>query len=180
MSRRSVSCTLAFLLAAFANPASAQEDSVAVARADSAQARADSAMIEADTLRDEHPQDSPDQTGFLFETPDRKGQLRIRASIRLNGAYDFNGLQSTDVFDTYEIPVGATTTEPARSFPRRRSPESDSSWREKHPAGRCLAESKLISGGRVTRSACDTLTAATDASWPVRPGPRSATWMLYR
>ena len=109
MSRRNVSLALAFLLAAFANPASAQEDSVAVAIADSV-------VIEADTLRDEHPQDSPDQTGFLFETPDRKGQLRIRASIRLNGAYDFNGLQSTDVFDTYEIPVGATTTEQARFF----------------------------------------------------------------
>jgi hypothetical protein len=96
--------------------AAAQEDSVAVAITDSALIAGDSAVANADTLRDEHPQDVSDRTGFLFETPDQRGQLRIRASIRLNGAYDFNGLQNTDSFDTYQIPVGADTTEQARFF----------------------------------------------------------------
>ena len=50
--------------------------------------------------------DSPDSTGFTFATPDGKGSFRLRASIRLNGAWDFSGLRSTDVFDTYLIPVG--------------------------------------------------------------------------
>ena len=94
----------------------AQEDSVAVAITDSTLIASDSALANADTLRDEHPQDVSDRTGFLFETPDQRGQLRIRASIRLNGAYDFNGLQNTDSFDTYQIPVGADTTEQARFF----------------------------------------------------------------
>jgi len=89
---------------------------VAVAITDSALIASDSALAAADTLRDEHPQDVSDRTGFLFETPDQRGQLRIRASIRLNGAYDFNGLQNTDSFDTYQIPVGADLTEQARFF----------------------------------------------------------------
>jgi hypothetical protein len=102
------------LLALDAVPVMAQEDSVAVAVSDSV--AVDSATMVADTLRDSHPQDSPDVAGFLFETPDQRGQLRLRASIRLNGAWDFNGLQNTDVFDTYQIPVGNVVTEQARFF----------------------------------------------------------------
>ena len=89
---------------------------MAVAITDSALIAQDLARAEADTLRDEHPQDVSERAGFLFETPDQRGQLRIRASIRLNGAYDFNGLQNTDAFDTYQIPVGPVVTEQARFF----------------------------------------------------------------
>jgi hypothetical protein len=66
----------------------------------------DSLQAAIDTLRDTHPQDSPDSTGFVFATPDEKGSFRLRASVRLNGAWDFAGLADTDVFDTYLIPVG--------------------------------------------------------------------------
>ena len=55
---------------------------------------------------DVHPQDSPEDRGFLILTSDKKAFLRIRGSVRLNGIYDLQGLQSTDIFDTYEIPVG--------------------------------------------------------------------------
>jgi hypothetical protein len=114
--------TALLLLVLTAAPAVGQEDSVAVAAADSAAvadsigAAVDSAIAVADTLRDSHPQDSPETTGFVFETPDKRGQLRIRASIRLNGAYDFNGLLSTDNFDTYLIPVGESAADQARFF----------------------------------------------------------------
>lgn len=114
--------TALLLLVLTAAPAVGQEDSVAVSPADSAAvadsigAAVDSAIAVADTLRDNHPQDSPETTGFVFQTPDKKGQLRIRASIRLNGAYDFNGLQNTDNFDTYLIPVGESATDQARFY----------------------------------------------------------------
>ena len=58
-----------------------------------------------------HPQDSPINRGFLIITPDGENQLRIRGSIRVTGAYDLQGLQAQDNFDTYEIPVGQTTTD---------------------------------------------------------------------
>jgi hypothetical protein len=109
-----LACIAPVLLILDPAPAHAQEDSVAVAVPDSV--ALDSATIAADTLRDSHPQDSPDVAGFLFETPDQRGQLRLRASIRLNGAWDFNGLQNTDVFDTYQIPVGDVANEQARFF----------------------------------------------------------------
>ncbi len=114
--------TALLLLVLTAAPAVGQDDSVAVAAADSAAvadsigAAVDSAIAVADTLRDSHPQDSPEMTGFVFQTPDKRGQLRIRASIRLNGAYDLNGLQSTDNFDTYLIPVGGSAADQARFF----------------------------------------------------------------
>jgi len=75
----------------------------------------DSTLMSKDTkeIEDLHPQDSPKERGFLFITADGKAQLRLRGSIRLNGSYDLNGLQSNDLFSTYEIPVGeANTTEP--------------------------------------------------------------------
>jgi hypothetical protein len=87
-----------------ASQAAAQEDSVEVARTDTL-AIVDSLQAAIDTVQ-VHPQDSPDSTGFVFATPDGKGSFRLRASIRLNGAWDFSGLRSTDVFDTYLIPVG--------------------------------------------------------------------------
>jgi hypothetical protein len=90
-----------------ASPAAAQEDTVAVTRTDTL-VIADSLQAAIDTLQDSHPQDSPDSTGFIFTREDGKGSFRLRASIRLNGAWDFSGLRSTDVFDTYLIPVGET------------------------------------------------------------------------
>jgi hypothetical protein len=96
---------IAFLLGGLgAAPAIAQEDTVAVVRTDTL-AIVDSLQAAIDTVQ-AHPQDSPDSTGFTFATPDGKGSFRLRASIRLNGAWDFSGLRSTDVFDTYLIPVG--------------------------------------------------------------------------
>jgi hypothetical protein len=68
-----------------------------------------------DTLlaEDVHPQDAPEERGFLVMTPDGRAKLRIRGSIRLYGAYDFNGLQGRDFFEVFEIPVGeANKTEP--------------------------------------------------------------------
>ena len=86
-------------------PAFGQEDSVAVAQPDTP-AIVDSLQAAMDTIQEAHPQDSPEETGFVFTAPDGKGSFRLRASIRLNGAWDFSGLRSTDVFDTYLIPVG--------------------------------------------------------------------------
>lgn len=72
-------------------------------------------IINEDTIivKDVHPQDSPEDRGFLITSEDGKSQFRIRGSIRLNGIYDFNGLQNHDNFDTYAIPVGdANISEP--------------------------------------------------------------------
>ena len=99
-----------------ATPLLAQEDTVAVARIDTL-AIVDSLQAAMDTIQEAHPQDSPEQTGFVFAAPDGKGSFRLRASIRLNGAWDFSGLRSTDVFDTYLIPVGESlTVDQARFF----------------------------------------------------------------
>jgi hypothetical protein len=74
----------------------------------------DTTIVQDSTkLQDAHPQDSPEERGFLIVTPDQKSQLRIRGSLRVNGVYDLRGLQNTDVFSTYDIPVGdANTTDP--------------------------------------------------------------------
>jgi hypothetical protein len=99
-----------------ASPVAAQEDPVSATRTDTL-AIVDSLQAATDTIQESHPQDSPDQAGFIFATSDGKGSFRLRASIRLNGAWDGSGLQSTDVFDTYLIPVGFTETpEQARFF----------------------------------------------------------------
>ena len=97
-------------------PVAAQEDPIPVTRADT-MAIVDSLQAAMDTIQESHPQDSPERAGFIFATEDGKGSFRLRASIRLNGAWDGSGLQSTDVFDTYLIPVGVTETpEQARFF----------------------------------------------------------------
>jgi hypothetical protein len=88
-------------------PTAAQEDPIPVTRTDTL-AIVDSLQAATDTIQDAHPQDSPERAGFIFATEDGRGSFRLRASIRLNGAWDGSGLQSTDVFDTYLIPVGAT------------------------------------------------------------------------
>ena len=70
-------------------------------------------VMQTDSLGtpDAHPQDSPTNKGFLIITPGGQNQLRIRGSIRVHGAYDLQGLQTQDNFDTYEIPVGETSTD---------------------------------------------------------------------
>lgn len=100
---------VAVLVAGFApGRAFAQEDPTPPATRTDTLAIVDSLQAAVDTLQDAHPQDSPDQTGFIFATEDGKGSFRLRASIRLNGAWDGSGLRSTDVFDTYLIPVGSS------------------------------------------------------------------------
>ncbi len=69
----------------------------------------------SDSIRvpEAHPQDSPIDRGFLIRTGDGSAELRIRGSVRLNGIYDFNGLQNQSSFNTYDIPVGdANISEP--------------------------------------------------------------------
>ncbi len=56
---------------------------------------------------DRHPQDSPDSSGFFVESKNGKSNLRIYASIRLFGAYDFNGLKGGTSFSVNKIPVGS-------------------------------------------------------------------------
>lgn len=67
-----------------------------------------SLTTESDSLQEQdiHPQDSPENKGFLIVTTDGRSSLRIRGSIRINGIYDLNGLQSRSSFSTAEIPVG--------------------------------------------------------------------------
>lgn len=67
-------------------------------------------------VQEAHPQDSPEERGFLIVTSDGNAALRIRGSLRVNGAYDFRGLQSADNFNTFEIPVGEANTADPRFF----------------------------------------------------------------
>ncbi|WP_262326670.1 DcaP family trimeric outer membrane transporter [Carboxylicivirga litoralis] len=56
-------------------------------------------------IQDIHPQDSPDLKGFTLNSKDGTAQITFKGSIRLNGAYDFNGLAHRDNFKTIDIPV---------------------------------------------------------------------------
>jgi len=107
----------------FCNALWAQEDSTAVANDTTGsivtEDRADTLTIGIDSLEveDIHPQDSPEERGFLIKTVDGKSQLRIRGSVRLHGVFDLNGLQNQNLFSVYDIPVGeANTTEPRFSM----------------------------------------------------------------
>jgi len=101
----------------------AQEDSTAIAENTTELAitdnQADTLTISIDSLEveDIHPQDSPDDRGFLIKTDDGKSALRIKGSVRLHGVFDLNGLQNQNLFSVYDIPVGAAnTTEPRFSM----------------------------------------------------------------
>ncbi|MBK3517960.1 DcaP family trimeric outer membrane transporter [Carboxylicivirga marina] len=74
-------------------------------------------FIERDSAKivDIHPQDSPDHKGFTITSDDGSAKITFKGSIRLNGAYDFNGLAHRDHFQTFEIPVG-TEKQGARFF----------------------------------------------------------------
>jgi len=111
----------ALLLCAWPQPGLAQAgpsetlapDSVVVISepADSTQLDRDSTQVE-----DVHPQDSPVDRGFLISNPARQATLRIFGSVRIHGGYDLNGLQNSDYFDTYAIPVGAANKAEPRFF----------------------------------------------------------------
>lgn len=60
-----------------------------------------------DTLRskDIHPQDSPENSGLIIESKDKKLSIRFYGSARVFGSYDFNGLQGGTGFSLGEIPV---------------------------------------------------------------------------
>ena len=77
---------------------------------------ADSTVKSPDSTRaqDIHPQDSPVDRGFLIRTSDGSAELRIRGSVRLNGIFDFKGLQNQSTFSTYEIPVGEANSDATR------------------------------------------------------------------
>ncbi len=78
----------------------------------------DSLRISADSslTRDNDPNDLPNGKGFIIRGDSGKSYLVIKISVRLNGAYDINGLQSQESFDTYEIPVGSLNTYDPRFF----------------------------------------------------------------
>ena len=79
----------------------------------------DSTKVEMpDSIQSEdvHAQDSPEDRGFLIITSDGKATLRLRGSIRVNGVYDLNGLQTRNTFSTYDIPVGNENVAEPRFF----------------------------------------------------------------
>lgn len=101
----------------------AQEDSTIIADDTTGLAitndQADTLTIGIDSLEveDIHPQDSPEERGFLIKTDDGKSELRIRGSVRLHGVFDLNGLQNQNLFSVVDIPVGKlNTTEPRFSM----------------------------------------------------------------
>ncbi len=55
---------------------------------------------------DNHPQDGIEQKGFFIESNDGTASLRLYASVRVFGAYDFNGLKGGTSFSITDIPVG--------------------------------------------------------------------------
>ena len=56
--------------------------------------------------RDIHPQDSPENSGLIIESKNKKLSMRFYGSARVYGSYDFNGLQGGTGFSISEIPVG--------------------------------------------------------------------------
>ena len=78
----------------------------------------DSLNLTADSvyIKDLEPNELPGGKGFLITADSGRSFLVIKASIRLNGAYDINGLQSEETFDTYEIPVGNDNSGDGRFF----------------------------------------------------------------
>ncbi|HMS35233.1 MAG TPA: DcaP family trimeric outer membrane transporter, partial [Ignavibacteria bacterium] len=56
--------------------------------------------------KDIHPQDSPESSGLIIESKNKKLSIRFYGSARVYGSYDFNGLQGGTGFSISEIPVG--------------------------------------------------------------------------
>lgn len=61
--------------------------------------------------QNKHTNSTPADTGFYIRSTDGVSYLRIYGSIRLNGAYDFKGLQSEQTFSTYDISTGGENIE---------------------------------------------------------------------
>jgi hypothetical protein len=76
----------------------------------------DTVQVDSLFTEDVHPQDVSDQAGYVMENLGKWGQLRIYGSVRLSGAYDLNGLTSTNSFSTYDIPVGDDAITQGRFF----------------------------------------------------------------
>lgn len=60
-----------------------------------------------DTLgsKDIHPQDSPESSGLIITSKNKKLSIRLYGSARVYGSYDFNGLQGGTGFNLSDIPV---------------------------------------------------------------------------
>ena len=86
----------------------AQQDTTAVQDTTGIRFVTDTSVVQ-DTIQvqDAHPQDSPEDRGFVIITKDDRASLRIRGSLRVNGIYDLRGLQNQDNFNTFDIPTGA-------------------------------------------------------------------------
>jgi len=80
--------------------------------------RIDSSLLNRDSTRiiDIHPQDVLQANEFKLETSNKQASLVFYGSIRVNGALDYNGLQSTDAFNTYYIPVGEENSNVRRFY----------------------------------------------------------------
>lgn len=114
-----VGSAVVFLVTATA--AAAQQDTTSVQDTTAAHVFTDTTFVDDTTqIQEAHPQDSPERRGFLIVTGNGKSSLRIRGSLRVNGDYDFRGLQSAENFNTFEIPVGAANTADPRFFMKAR------------------------------------------------------------
>ncbi|HMS65673.1 MAG TPA: DcaP family trimeric outer membrane transporter [Ignavibacteria bacterium] len=62
---------------------------------------------EKDTLssKDVHPQDSPENSGLIVISNNKKFSMRLYGSARIYGSYDFNGLVGGTGFNISDIPV---------------------------------------------------------------------------
>lgn len=78
----------------------------------------DSALLQRDFTRiiDVHPQDVMSKNVLRIETKNKKTFIEFYGYIRVNGAEDFNGLQSKDEFNPYYIPVGEENSKVKRFF----------------------------------------------------------------
>ena len=78
----------------------------------------DSALLKRDSSRiiDVHPQDVIQANVLKIESKNKKASITFYGSIRVNGATDYNGLQSVNWFNTYYIPVGEANTNVRRFF----------------------------------------------------------------
>ena len=66
---------------------------------------------DSSVTHNKHPQRVPVDSGFYIRSSDSKSYLRIYGSVRLDGAYDINGLQSVKTFSTFDIPTGSENIE---------------------------------------------------------------------
>jgi hypothetical protein len=53
-----------------------------------------------------HKRKDPGDRGFVIYSDSGRSSLRFKGEIRLNGAYDLNGLQDQQTFNVYDIPTG--------------------------------------------------------------------------